>query len=129
MKGWFALLTRSRRVGTLVGLFLLGALLSTLSPFFLTTSNLLNVMEQTAINAVIAVGMTFVILSAGIDLSVGSIAALSGVVMASRLQAGWPLPAAIIAGLITGAACGLLSGLLITRGQLPPFIGKSRSRR
>ena len=79
MKGWLALMVRSRRMGTLVGLFLLGGLLSFLSPFFLTPSNLLNVMEQTAINAVIAVGMTFVILSAGIDLSVGSIAALSGV--------------------------------------------------
>ena len=116
------LLADSRRVGTLVGLFLLGALLSYLSPFFLTTSNLLNVMEQTAINAVIAVGMTFVILSAGIDLSVGSIAALSGVVMANRLLAGWPLGAAILAGLLTGALCGVFSGLLITRGKLPPFI-------
>jgi ribose/xylose/arabinose/galactoside ABC-type transport system permease subunit len=79
-------------------------------------------MEQTAINAVIAVGMTFVILSAGIDLSVGSIAALAGVVMADRLQAGWPLLPAIAAGVLTGALCGLVSGLLITRGKLPPFI-------
>lgn len=122
MKKVMTLLADSRRVGTLVGLFLLGALLSYLSPFFLTASNLLNVMEQTAINAVIAVGMTFVILSAGIDLSVGSIAALSGVVMANRLQAGWPLGAAILAGLLTGALCGGFSGLLITRGKLPPFI-------
>ncbi len=122
MKGWVALLVRSRRMGTLVGLVLLGGLLSFLSPFFLTSSNLLNVMEQTAINAVIAVGMTFVILSAGIDLSVGSITALSGVVLASRLQAGWPLAAAILAGLLTGALCGGFSGLLITRGKLPPFI-------
>lgn len=122
MKGLITLLTRSRRVGTLVGLFLLGALLSYLSPFFLTTSNLLNVMEQTAINAVIAVGMTYVILSAGIDLSVGSVAALAGVVMANRLQAGWPLLSAIAAGVFTGAFCGLFSGLLITRGKLPPFI-------
>ena len=122
MKKWAVHLMSSRRAGTLVGLFLLGALLSYLSPFFLTTSNLLNVMEQTAINAVIAVGMTFVILSAGIDLSVGSIAALSGVVMADRLHAGWPLLPAILAGLFTGALCGLFSGVLITRGKLPPFI-------
>ncbi len=122
MKPGLSFLVRSRRAGTLAGLFLLGALLSYLSPFFLTTSNLLNVMEQTAINAVIAVGMTFVILSAGIDLSVGSIAALSGVVMANRLQEGWPVIPAIGAGLLTGALCGLLSGLLITRGKLPPFI-------
>lgn len=122
MKTRLGVLARSRQVGTLIGLFLLGALLSILSPFFLTSSNLLNVMEQTAINAVIAVGMTFVILSAGIDLSVGSIAALSGVVLANRLQAGWPLAPSILAGLLTGALCGLFSGLLITRGKLPPFI-------
>ncbi len=122
MKKWLVALTHSRRAGTLVGLFLLCALLSALTPFFLTRSNLMNVMEQTAINAVIAVGMTFVILSAGIDLSVGSITALAGVVLANRLQAGWGLFPAIAAGVATGAACGLLSGLLITRGKLPPFI-------
>ena len=119
-KEW--VLTHSRRVGTLVGLFLLGAFLSFKTPFFLTTSNLLNIMEQTAINAVIAVGMTFVILSAGIDLSVGSITALAGVIMADRLQADWPIPLAIAAGLLIGAFCGLISGALITRGKLPPFI-------
>ena len=122
MRGLRLALLHNRRVGTLAGLLLLCALLSYLSPFFFTTSNLLNVMEQTSINAVIAVGMTFVILSAGIDLSVGSLVALSGVVMANRLQADWPLPAAISAGVFTSSLCGLLSGLLITRGKLPPFI-------
>jgi ribose transport system permease protein len=122
VKKAFDLLLHNRRAGTLAGLILLGALLSFLSPFFFTASNLLNVMEQTTINAVIAVGMTYVILTAGIDLSVGSIVALAGVVMASRLQAGWPLPAAILAGLSIGALCGLVSGLLITKGRLPPFI-------
>ena len=122
MKNALDLLIRNRRAGTLAGLILLGALLSFLSPFFLTASNLLNVMEQTTINAVIAVGMTCVILTAGIDLSVGSIVALAGVVMASRLQAGWPLGAAILAGLGIGALCGFVSGLLITKGRLPPFI-------
>jgi ribose/xylose/arabinose/galactoside ABC-type transport system permease subunit len=122
VNAWAQRLLRSRRAGTLAGLFLLCALLSFLSPFFWTVSNLLNVMEQTAINAVVAVGMTFVILSGGIDLSVGSLVALAGVVMASRLMAGWPLALAILAGLITGALAGLSSGLLITRGKLPPFI-------
>ena len=79
-------------------------------------------MEQTSINAVIALGMTFVILSGGIDLSVGSLLALSGVVLASALQAGWPVPAAILAGLAVGGASGLLNGLLITKGRLPAFI-------
>jgi ribose/xylose/arabinose/galactoside ABC-type transport system permease subunit len=122
MKVGASRLLRNRRAGTLAGLFLLCALLSFLSPFFWTVSNLLNVMEQTAINAVVAVGMTFVSLSGGIDLSVGSLVALSGVVMADRLMAGWPLTLAILAGLITGALAGLCSGLLITRGKLPPFI-------
>jgi len=81
---------QGRELGTLGGLLALCLLLTALTPHFLTVSNLLNVMEQTSINAVIAVGMTFVILSGGIDLSVGSLVALSGVVMASVLQAGAP---------------------------------------
>ena len=111
-----------RQLGTLFGLLSLCALLTILTPHFLTVSNLLNVTEQTTINAVIAVGMTFVILSAGIDLSVGSIVALTGVVLGSALHSGVPVPAAILLSLATGAVCGLLNGLLITRGGLPPFI-------
>ena len=112
----------SRQLGTLFGLIGLCALLTILTPHFLTLSNLLNVTEQTTINALIAVGMTFVILSGGIDLSVGSIVALAGVVLGSALHSGVPVPAAIVLSLVTGAACGVLNGLLITRGALPPFI-------
>lgn len=117
-----ALKRQGRELGTLGGLAALVLLLTALSPHFLSVSNLLNVMEQTSINAVIAVGMTFVILSGGIDLSVGSLVAFSGVVMASTLQAGAPLPVALLAGLLTGAACGLVNGGLVTLGRLPPFI-------
>ena len=117
-----AMAQRARQLGTLAGLALLVILLTVLSPHFLTSSNLLNVLEQTSINAVIAVGMTFVILSGGIDLSVGSLVALSGVALAGGLRAGLPLPVALLAGLATGAAAGLMNGLLITRGKLPPFI-------
>ncbi|HET9315671.1 MAG TPA: ribose ABC transporter permease [Vicinamibacteria bacterium] len=113
---------QGRELGTLGGLLALCLLLTALTPYFLTVSNLLNVMEQTSINAVIAVGMTFVILSGGIDLSVGSLVALSGVVMASALQAGAPIPFALLAGLGTGALCGLVNGTLVTLGRLPPFI-------
>ena len=101
---------------------LLAVLLTVLTPHFLTVSNLRNVLEQTTINAVVAIGMTFVILSGGIDLSVGSLVALSGVALAGALQAGVPLPLALLAGLATGAAAGLVNGLLITRGKLPAFI-------
>jgi hypothetical protein len=96
-----------RQLGTLLGLALLCVVLSFMSPYFLTISNLLNVAQQASINAIIAAGMTFVIISAGIDLSVGSILAFSGVVMASALQAGAPAILAIPAGLATGAACGV----------------------
>ena len=70
---------------------LLCAALWILTPHFLTVSNLVNVVEQTSINAIVAVGMTFVILSGGIDLSVGSIVALAGVVLGTSLQGGHPL--------------------------------------
>ncbi|MFQ5740025.1 MAG: ABC transporter permease [Acidobacteriota bacterium] len=111
-----------RQFGTLVGLFLLCVVLWVLSPYFLTVSNLLNVVLQTSVNAIIAVGMTYVIVSAGIDLSVGSIVAFSGVILASSLHAGMPLVVAILLGLASGALCGLVNGLLVTLGNLPPFI-------
>src|SRR5262249_57840830 len=93
-----------------------------LTPYFLTVSNLLNVAEQTSINAIVAVGMTFVILSGGIDLSVGSIVALSGVVLGLALRDDHPLPLALTFSLTVGALCGLANGLLISLGALPPFI-------
>ena len=93
-----------------------------LTPHFLTVSNLLNIAEQTSINAIVAVGMTFVILSGGIDLSVGSIVALSGVVLGTALQGGQPMPVALLLALAVGLACGLGNGALISWGGLPPFI-------
>lgn len=111
-----------RQFGTFLVFLVLCAVLSVMTPHFLTVSNLLNVAQQTVINAVIAVGLTFVIISAGIDLSVGSIVAFAGVVMASALQHDWPVPLAIGAGVGVGALCGLVNGLLITFGRLPPFI-------
>jgi len=116
------LLHYGRQFGTLIGLFVLSVILWILTPHFLTISNLLNIAQQTSINAIIAVGMTFVIITAGIDLSVGSIMAFSGVVLASALNAGIPIPIAIIIGLAVGLLCGLINGILITHGRLPPFI-------
>ena len=111
-----------RQFGTFVGLLALCTLLTILTPHFLTISNLLNITEQTTINAVISVGMTFVILSGGIDLSVGSIVAVAGVCLATALQRHVPLPLALGVALGVGAACGLVNGLLITVGRLAPFI-------
>lgn len=112
----------ARQFGTLTGLVLLCAALWILTPHFLTLSNLVNIVEQTSINAIVAVGMTFVILSGGIDLSVGSIVALAGVVLGAALQGGQPLPVALILAALTGVACGLANGALISWGRLPPFI-------
>ena len=112
----------ARQFGTVIGLVALCAVLWILTPYFLTVSNLLNVAEQTSINAIVAVGMTFVIISGGIDLSVGSIVALSGVVLGTALQDGQPLAIALIAALAAGLACGLANGALISWGGLPPFI-------
>lgn len=93
-----------------------------LSPYFLTVSNLLNIAEQTSIIAVVAAGMTFVIVTAGIDLSVGSVLAFSGVVMASSLAAGRPTLLSVTIGLAVGLVCGIGNGVLISMGRLPPFI-------
>jgi ribose transport system permease protein len=113
---------RARQFGTLIGLLALCSVLWILTPYFLTISNLLNVAEQTSINAIVAVGMTFVILSGGIDLSVGSIVALSGVVLGLALRADQPLPIALALALGVGAVSGLVNGLFVTLGGLPPFI-------
>jgi len=113
---------RARRFGTVIGLVVLCAILWILTPYFLTVSNLLNIAEQTSINAIVAVGMTFVILSAGIDLSVGSIVALAGVILGIALRDGQPLALALTMALATGVVCGLVNGLLVSQGGLPPFI-------
>ena len=114
---------QSRRLlGTFAGLMALCLTLWVATPHFLTVSNLLNVLEQTAINAIVAVGMTFVIISGGIDLSVGSVLALSGIALGSALQAGDAVPMAIALALAVGLGCGLVNGVLVTFGRLPPFI-------
>jgi ribose transport system permease protein len=113
---------RGREFGTLAGLLILCAALWIATPHFLTASNLLNVVQQSALIGVVAVGMTFVILTAGIDLSVGSIVALSGVALGTCFRAGLPIEAAAAIGLGVGLACGLANGALITIGRLPPFI-------
>ena len=115
-------MNRARRFGTVIGLVVLCAILWILTPYFLTVSNLLNIAEQTSINAIVAVGMTFVILSGGIDLSVGSIVALAGVVLGLALRDEQPLALALALTLTAGLVCGLVNGLLVSVGGLPPFI-------
>jgi ribose transport system permease protein len=107
---------------SLVGLLVLMALVSLYSPNFLTVDNLLNILRQTSINAIIAFGMTFVILTAGIDLSVGSVLAFTGAVCASLVAADMSLWLAIPVTLVLGAALGATNGLIISVGGVQPFI-------
>jgi ribose transport system permease protein len=97
--------------------------LSFASPVFLSADNLVNIGAQTAVVAVIAIGMTLVIITAGIDLSVGSVAALSGVLGVMMMaNAGLPVPVAILGGTLVGAICGLVNGLLVSVAGHNPFI-------
>ncbi len=92
-------------------------------PYFLTTSNALNILLATATIGVLAIGMTFVISSAGIDLSVGSLMAFSGVIGSQTVNVlNMPWPVCIVACIAAGAFAGMVNGLLITRGSIPPFI-------
>lgn len=111
-----------QRLGPLLGLLLIAVVLTFLEPRFLTVSNLFNVIRQVSINAIIAFGMTFVILTGGIDLSVGSILALVGAVVAGMLAAGTGPFFAVLAGPTLGAALGLFNGILVAKGRLAPFI-------
>jgi ribose/xylose/arabinose/galactoside ABC-type transport system permease subunit len=110
------------RFGLVIVLFLLITALSFLSPYFLKEENLFNILLQAAINLIIALGMTYVIATGGIDLSVGSIVGLSGMAMAKLLIAGVSLPVALSITLFLGMTMGTINGLLITRIGLPPFI-------
>ncbi len=111
-----------RDAGTVVGLLLIAVVFSVLTPVFLTAPNLMNILQQSSINACIALGMTLVIISGGIDLSVGPIAALAAVLCAALMVAGVPVPFAMLAAMGVGVACGFFNGVLITWGGLQPFI-------
>ncbi|HYW31197.1 MAG TPA: ABC transporter permease [Gemmatimonas sp.] len=115
-------LLRTRETGTLAGLLVLCIGLWIATPFFATIPNLTNVLEQSAIIGIIAIGMTFVILTGGIDLSVGSVVALSGITLATAVESGVSVPLAVGVGLLTGIAAGAINGVLVTAGRLPPFI-------
>jgi ribose transport system permease protein len=121
------------RFQSLIALFLLCLGLSILSDKFLSVSNLWNVMRQISVNICISTGMTLIVLTAGIDLSVGSVLALCGAITAGLLKNGIEIPSgnlyigftilgAILAGMLTGSAMGAFSGWTITRFKVPPFV-------
>jgi ribose transport system permease protein len=111
-----------RRFGLLLAFGVLVAVLSLISDQFLTVGNIVNLLVQASVIATIAVGMTMVILTAGIDLSVGSVLALSAVVTADLLKTELPVFVAVLGGLSVGGLSGLVSGLLVTVVNIPPFI-------
>jgi len=118
---------------SLIALFIMCAVLALLTDNFMTTDNFWNVMRQISVNVCISVGMTLVILTAGIDLSVGSILAFSGAVIAGLLKFGVELPmanlyigftvlGAVLAGLLAGGLLGFINGLAITKFKVPSFV-------
>lgn len=111
-----------QKLGPLAGLFAIVLVVSIMEPDFLTLNNLFNILRQVSINALIAFGMTFVILTGGIDLSVGSILALSSAFVAGLMTDGTSAVIAVLAGLIVGAVMGALNGMVISLGKVAPFI-------
>ncbi|SHI24065.1 ABC transporter permease subunit [Desulfosporosinus lacus] len=111
-----------QRMGPLVGLILIVFILSMVNSDFLTVSNIFNVLRQVSINALIAYGMTFVILTGGIDLSVGSIIALSSAFAAGMMASGTNSWLAIGIGVLSGTLMGTVNGVVIARGKVAPFI-------
>ena len=115
-----------RKYGIFIAFIVVILILSIICPSFLTSfltwKNLLNIVRKSSIHGVMAIGMTFVILTAGIDLSVGSVLALTGVLCASFEHAGLPVVVIVIATLGIGAFIGSVNGLIITKGKVTPFV-------
>lgn len=112
----------ARETGVFIALLIMCIFLSFASPVFLDVQNLLNVGRQVSLLGIMAVGMTFVLISGEVDLSVGSTYALAGLSTGMLIVAGWTLIPALIVGLIIGSGVGLFNGLLSTLGRLPSFI-------
>src|SRR3954463_10430627 len=111
-----------RDAGGLIVLLILFGAMTLASDEFLTSENMANLARQVAIFGIIAVGQLLVILTPGIDLSVGSVLGLSGCVTAQMMVDGTPVLLAIVIGLAVGVVLGLFNGSLVAYGKLPPFI-------
>ncbi|ENL4091407.1 ribose ABC transporter permease [Providencia rettgeri] len=107
---------------SLIALLILIAIVSTLSPNFFTVNNFFNILQQTSVNAIMAVGMTLVILTSGIDLSVGSLSALTGAVAASMVSTDVNALVAVAGALALGAAIGACTGVIVAKGKVQAFI-------
>jgi inositol transport system permease protein len=113
----------SARLGLIIALLVIGAVLSVLRPQFMTYTNLLNVARQISLNGILAVGVTYALLTGGVDLSVGSVVALAGVVAASLARPGdHPVLLPIGMGVLIGTLCGATNGTVVAYGRIAPFI-------
>lgn len=112
----------AEKMAALSSLILLGIFFSFGSEYFLTTTNILTIALQTSVIGIIAIGQTMIIITGGIDLSVGSIVAFSGVMAGICVERGLPLTLAIFFGLVMGTLVGIVNGALISKAKLPPFI-------
>lgn len=113
------------RYGIYIAFALICILFSIMNPLFLAPGNIINIIRQVSFNAILAMGMLMVIITGGIDLSVGSVVALAAVVTASFVKADshiLPVALAVAVGIGIGAVCGFFNGLLVTKGKLAPFI-------
>ena len=111
------------KYGIFIALIVICIMLSIATPYFFTTQNIIIVLRQVSINGILAIGVTFVIIAGGIDLSLGSVLALTGVVAASFAHPGtYALVVPVMLGILTGVIIGAINGLTITLGKVAPFI-------
>jgi ribose transport system permease protein len=118
---WAAFL-RIRELNVLTALLVVAALISFATPYFLTTDNLMGVFRSFSLIAIMSIGMVMVIITGGIDLSVGSVMGLSSLTTAIGFENGLPTAVCVAGGLLVGLVFGLFNGLLVTKIHLPPFI-------
>jgi len=117
----YAKLWRTLEARMLALALAIALILSLASPHFLTTTNFFNLLDQSVVIGLVAIGMTFVVLTGGIDLSVGSVAGLTGIVLGLALQT-LPVPLAVTIAVLAGAGVGLISGVLVSYFSLAPFV-------
>ncbi len=122
LPGKLTQLLRVRELNVFLALIVVGALIGVATPYFLTTNNLMGVFRSFSLTAIMSIGMVMVIITGGIDLSVGSVMGLSSLVTALGFGAGLPTAVCVGAGLLVGILFGAFNGLLITGIGLPPFI-------
>lgn len=122
VKTLWSTIIRIRELNVLLALVVVGALISLSTPYFLTIDNLMGVFRSFSLTAIMAIGMVMVVITGGIDLSVGSVMGLSSLITALCFSVGLPMPVAIGAGLLVGLIFGAVNGVLITGIGLPPFI-------